>query len=67
MLGPALTFFLLCSLVCAEKLRSSERSKDEGCPIDGEVDYYGFGVRIGICMVILVTFESLLSADIPRL
>ena len=67
MLRPALTFFLLCSLVCADKLRSSEGPKDEGCPIDGEGDYYGFGVRIGICMVILVTFKSLLSTDIPRL
>jgi hypothetical protein len=65
MLRPALNFFLLYSLVCAEKLESSDGPKDEGCPIRGSVDYYGWGVRIGIRMLILVTSESLLSAEIP--
>lgn len=65
MLRPALAFFLLYSLVCAEKLASSEGAKDKGCPIKGLGDYYGWGVRIGICTVLLVTLKCFLSADIP--
>ena len=64
MLHTALAFVLLCSLACAERLKSSEGAKDQGCPIEGNVDFYGSGVRIGICTVILLMVESLLPPDI---
>jgi len=64
MLHTALAFVLLCSLACAEKLIPSEGPKDQGCPIKGNVDFYGSGVRIGICTVILLMVESLLPPDI---
>ncbi|EXJ89136.1 hypothetical protein A1O3_02200 [Capronia epimyces CBS 606.96] len=38
---------LLVSLVCAETCEP-EGPKEEGCPIVGNSDYYGLGVRMGI-------------------
>ena len=64
MLRTALAFFLLYNLACADKLIPSEGPKDQGCPITGNVDFYGSGVRIGICTVILLTVESLPPTDI---
>ncbi len=42
-------FSLLCSLVWADTCEA-EGSKEDGCPIMGNGDFYGLGVRIGICM-----------------
>lgn len=43
-----LTFPLLFSLVYAEAC-TPEGPKEEGCPVTGNGDFYGLGVRIGIC------------------
>jgi hypothetical protein len=60
---------VLVPLVCAEggsdddSVCKGDGPKDEGCPLQGNSDFYGLGVRVGICTSLV---SSLCSSPVPH-